>query len=107
MRLALLVCSINQTRARLVVSKREKEILMSDDNKRNLIFFESLSVRDLYAQMDHWQRENRKRFHSVTVQKDGDSFCCIALTNPTEVIITDSFGGTALVNNRALRVTAI
>jgi hypothetical protein len=60
---------------------------MSDDNKRNLMFFESPSVRDLYDTMDEWQKINHKRLHSVNIQKDGDMFCCIALTNPTEVII--------------------
>jgi hypothetical protein len=80
---------------------------MSEDNKRNLIFFESSSVRGLYGKMDDWQNANRKRFHSVTVQKDGDLFCCIALTNPAEVTIVDGdFGpGAANVRGHALQVT--
>ena len=65
---------------------------MSDDNKRNLVFFESSSVRKLYDKMDEWQKANRKRFQSVTVQKDGDLFCCIALINPAEVTIRPSWG---------------
>ncbi|HEY9766998.1 MAG TPA: hypothetical protein V6C71_00645 [Coleofasciculaceae cyanobacterium] len=39
--------------------------------------------------MENWQNENHKRFLSTDIQQDGDMFCCIALTNPTEVVITD------------------
>lgn len=78
---------------------------MSDDNKRNLVFFESPSVRELYDKMDEWQKTNRKRFNSAAVQKDGDLFCCIAITNPTEVIVTDIGGDTAFVIGNALQVT--
>jgi len=61
---------------------------MSDDNKLNLQYFESSSMRGLYEMMEHWQNENRKRLLSVSIQKDNDNFCCVALTNPTEVFIT-------------------
>ncbi len=61
---------------------------MLENNKRNLLFFEAASMRGLHAMLDTWQEENQKRFLSVCVQRDGDWFCCIALTNPTEVIIT-------------------
>jgi hypothetical protein len=59
------------------------------DNKRNLLYFESSSVRDLYCSLESWQEENKKRLLSLSIHKDGDKFCCIALTNPTEVVITD------------------
>ena len=62
---------------------------MPDDNKLNLLFFEGPSVRELYATMDEWQKTNRKRFQSITIEKEGDTYCCIALTNPSEVIIVD------------------
>jgi len=39
--------------------------------------------------MDDWQKEKQKRFLSMSINKDGHSFNCIALTNPTEVIILD------------------
>lgn len=65
---------------------------MPDDNKRNLLFFEAPSMRELHALLSHWQDENRKRFLSVSVQQDSGMFCCIALTNPTEVIICDGTG---------------
>ena len=78
---------------------------MSDDNKRNLHYFEAQSMRTLFHQMDSWQAENRKRLLSMNVQHDGDSFCCIALTNPTEVIILDGFSdGGVDVSGGALKV---
>lgn len=62
---------------------------MADDNKRNVQYFEATSMRGLFDTLDTWQTENRKRFLSLNVQRDGAAFCCIALTNPTEVIIKD------------------
>jgi len=74
---------------------------MSEDNKRNLLFFEAPTMRELFAEMDDWQATNRKRLQSVSVQPDGDGFACIALSNPTEVIIVDGYGkgGAAVGNN--------
>ena len=72
---------------------------MSDENKRNLQFFEACSVRELYDCMQVWQDANQKRLLSVSVQEDGGKFCCIALTNPSEVVITNSSG------NRYVEVT--
>ena len=60
-----------------------------DDNKRNLVYFEAPSMRELYSQMDAWQAEKRKRLQSVSVHRDGDLFCCIGMTNPSEVVIVD------------------
>jgi len=80
---------------------------MADDNKRNIMFFEGPSIRKLYDKMDEWQKINRKRFHSISVQKDGDLFCCIALTNPTEVMITDRSGEVANVSGSALQVRTV
>jgi len=65
---------------------------MSDENKRNLQFFEACSVRELYDCMQVWQDANQKRLLSVSIQEDGGKFYCIALTNPTEVVITNSAG---------------
>jgi hypothetical protein len=65
---------------------------MSDENKRNLQFFEARSMRELYDCMQAWQDANQKRLLSVSIQEDGGKFCCIALTNPTEVVITSSGG---------------
>jgi hypothetical protein len=80
--------------------------MVTDDNKRNLMFFESSSVRELYDKMDAWQQKVSKRLHLVTIHKDGEMFCCIALTNPAEVIIVDPVSGnSAFVESYALCVT--
>lgn len=73
---------------------------MSQDNKRNLQYFEASSMQELYNVVDAWQSENRKRFISLNVERDGGMFCCIALTNPSEVIIVDgtSSGGVTVYN---------
>jgi hypothetical protein len=42
--------------------------------------------------MQAWQLANQKRLLSVSIQEDGGKFCCIALTNPTEVVIADRSG---------------
>ena len=65
---------------------------MSETNKRNLVYFENASMRGLYASMDEWQQANNRRLLSVNIQRDGDDYCCIALTNPTEVVITNTAG---------------
>ncbi len=61
---------------------------MTKNNSQNLKFFESRSMHSLYESMHAWQEENQKRLLSLSVHKDEDKFCCIALTNPSEVIIT-------------------
>ena len=65
---------------------------MPDTNKRNLVFFESPSMRGLYTRMDEWQQANNRRLLSISVQRDGPNYCCIALTNPAEVVITSPDG---------------
>ncbi len=65
---------------------------MSDENKRNLVYFESPSMRGLYDCLEAWQQAHQKRFLSVSVHQDAGNFCCIALTNPTEVLLVDKDG---------------
>jgi len=65
---------------------------MSKKNKRNVLFFKGKSMPELFKRMDKWQKKNNKRFLSASVQKDGETFYCIALTNPTEVVITSEDG---------------
>jgi len=65
---------------------------MSYKNKRNILYFKGKSMRNLYERMQSWQNKHNKRFLSVSIQKDGDAFCCIALTNPSEVVITNLDG---------------
>jgi hypothetical protein len=62
---------------------------VSDENKRNLQYFEADSMGRLFGAMQAWQAENEKRLLSLSIQNDSGKFCCIALTNPTEVIIKD------------------
>ncbi len=61
-------------------------------NKENLIYFENNSMRALFKDIKIWQVENQKRLLSTNIEKDGDTFCCIALTNPSEVRIVDREG---------------
>jgi|TARA_B100000959_G_C14883031_1_gene583396 hypothetical protein len=42
-------------------------------------------MKGLYDAMEQWQNTNQKRFVSTSIQKDGDMFCCVALSNPSEV----------------------
>lgn len=80
---------------------------MDDDNKRNILFFEGASMRDLHAAMDGWQTAHKKRFLSMSIQKEGEGYCCIALTNPSEVIIVNGgrVSGGAEVSFGRLRIT--
>jgi len=76
---------------------------MKDNNKRNLLYFKANTMDELHSEMDNWQNDNEKRFLSMSVEKDGDEFCCIALTNPSEVIIVDRGGASrAKVTNGKL-----
>ena len=65
---------------------------MADKNKRNLIYFESKTMRGLYETMENWQNKNEKRLLSANIQQDGEMFCCIALSNPSEVILCNGNG---------------
>ncbi|GAB0106867.1 hypothetical protein JMUB6875_58570 [Nocardia sp. JMUB6875] len=73
---------------------------MSEVNKHNLVYFENPSMRGLYAAIDEWQRTNNHRFLSLTVHPDAGNFCCIALTNPAEVVITSVDGHNHAAVNR-------
>jgi hypothetical protein len=60
---------------------------MSDDNKHNLLYFEAPTMKELFETMENWQQNNQRRLLSTNIQQDQGKFCCIALSNPTEVII--------------------
>ena len=64
---------------------------MTDDNKRNVHYFEAGSMRALFADLDQGQEANQTRFLSLSIQRDGPVFACIALTNPTEVVICSGY----------------
>jgi hypothetical protein len=65
---------------------------MSDANKHNLHYFESGSMKGLYKTMQEWQKTNGKRLLSTSIQQESGRFCCIALSNPSEVIICHGKG---------------
>jgi len=62
------------------------------NNNENLQYFESSSMRGLYNEMKGWQEEHQKRLLSTDIQQDGELFTCVALTNPSEVIIVNGSG---------------
>ena len=68
-------------------------------NKENLQYFESKSMKGLYQTMKDWQVKNEKRLLSTDIQQDGHLFTCIALTNPTEVVLCALNGDYLGLNN--------
>ncbi|MEV6100814.1 hypothetical protein [Nocardia sp. NPDC051981] len=73
---------------------------MSELNKHNVVYFESVTMRGLYAALDEWQQAKNHRFLSLSIQQDDGLFCCIALTNPAEVVITSADGHNHAAVNR-------
>lgn len=65
---------------------------MADVDERTLLYFEGQSVRNLYDQMDEWQRVNHRHLSSVSVQQEGHGYSAIALAHPLEVVITSASG---------------
>ena len=62
------------------------------ENKKNLLYFEASTMRELHKVIEEWQNENQKRLLSFSVEKDGDMYCCLGLSNPTEVTIVTPEG---------------
>lgn len=79
---------------------------MPDTNRRNLVYFENRSMRGLYDCMEEWQQVNNRRLLSISVQQDSGNYCCIALTNPTEVVITSQDGKNYATVSSGGRLTA-
>lgn len=77
-----------------------------DNNARNLLYFENRTMAGLYADMEAWQQQKEKRLLSLSIERDGERFCCIALSNPSEVIICDAHGAKVQVDGYRLRVTS-
>lgn len=79
------------------------------NNKENLQYFESNSMKGLYNTMKDWQAKNQKRLLSSEIQKDGCLFTCIALTNPSEVVLCTSEGEPLAVSwvNKAIPVLSV
>ena len=56
---------------------------MTDDNKRNLVYFESTSMRGLYKGYERVAGRTPQACCSPSRSKqDGGLFCCIALDEP-------------------------
>ena len=66
-----------------------KGVVMTDDNKRNIVYFEGETMRGLYEAIDTWQESERKRLASLSIQVCDGKYCAIAVTNPTEVVIVN------------------
>ncbi len=80
---------------------------MKDDNTMNVVYFENTSMWGLYQDIISWQEANLKRMLSLEIEKDGDAFCCIGLTNPSEVIICSGIGsGKSKISNGRLLVSS-
>ena len=62
------------------------------ENKKNLLYFEASTMKELHKTIEEWQNENQKRLLSFAVEKDGDMYCCLGLSNPTEVMVVNQRG---------------
>ena len=62
------------------------------NNKENLQYFEATSMKGLFNNMKDWQEKHQKRLLSTNIQQEGGMFTCIALTNPTEVVLCTEKG---------------
>ncbi|HCG9620992.1 TPA: hypothetical protein N2940_004497 [Vibrio parahaemolyticus] len=72
---------------------------MSENNTKNVIYFENKTMGGLYHDLDTWQNENKKRYLQLAIQHDNGKFCCICLTNPSEVTIVGPSGHKAEVHS--------
>ena len=65
--------------------------MKKDNNKKNILWFRATSMKNLYKKMENWQEENEKRFLSFSIEKENSNYACIALTNPSEVVIVSGW----------------
>jgi len=61
-------------------------------SKRNLLYFQSPSMRGLHRSMDEWQQANDRQLSWVNIQRDDGNFCAIAIADPVEVTVTSTDG---------------
>lgn len=78
-----------------------------NNNKINTLYFEGFTMKELFEKIQNWQNNEKKRLLSLSIQKDGDYFACIALTNPTEVVITsrDGYNHVSVTSAGQLNIT--
>jgi hypothetical protein len=65
---------------------------MPETNKHNLVYFEDSTMCGLYTSMEEGQQINNRRLLSISIQSEDGRYCCVALTNPTKVVITSKDG---------------
>jgi len=77
------------------------------ENKKNLLYFEASSMKELHKVIEDWQNENQKRLLSFAVEKDGDMYCCLGLSNPTEVTIVGPRGDSCNWTSDTIQVKCV
>jgi hypothetical protein len=75
------------------------------ENKKNLLYFDASSMKELHKVIEEWQNEKQKRLLSFAVEKDGDLYCCLGLSNPTEVTIVNEYGSSCHGDGGFIKVT--
>lgn len=70
----------------------------------NLVYFENATMHGLYNDIEAWQGVHKKQMLSLSIQRERDLYCCIALTGPCEVVIVsgDGSGHRADVNSNGI-----
>jgi hypothetical protein len=69
---------------------RKKKFFMSEqkENKSNIFYFESSSMRGLYECLEIWQNTTQKRIRSLSIQQDHENFCGIVLADSQDAAQT-------------------
>lgn len=44
------------------------------NNKINTLYFEGVTMKELFEKIQNWQNNEKKRLLSLSIQKDGDYF---------------------------------
>ena len=80
---------------------------MSSESHMNSEYCEAATMKELYVMIARWQEENKKRMLSLAVDKCRGGLCCLAVTNPMEVVIVTppGAGPGAKVDRGRLHVT--
>ena len=56
-----------------------------EENKSNLFYFESPTMRGLYDCLETWQNTAQKQIRYLNVQQDQGKFCCIVLPDSRDI----------------------
>lgn len=55
---------------------------MTSENHQNFLYFESVSMKGLHKELENWQATSKKGILSMSIHRDRELFCCIAITSP-------------------------